>query len=331
MGVGRILQVGTLDDAVEYVLALPASMQKAPVWNQLLSHCAQKGKAQKAEQFWAMMRKKGVLPTERTFSHLMTALSKCDSPDLVTRAEEWMKRIEDYDVKPNVHHMNILLGIYHRKDLPDKVIDTLNLMKEKQMHPDRFSYTLAFYSCPKMVKRNGIDEVRRLWSEIEQRLEPTNPSVRINSSLARKAAAIATTEDAIRTPVEPFKIDSKVVCAFLFGLTRTARQDNDIWLGLNAIDRLYSLRPAKVEEMMVTFKGFRDLPRGELGYEPTIEVLDAILRFCGGLGQFKLASDYYYLTLKNYRKLEPDQRVYESMSWIERENKKSRPRKPFRL
>jgi pentatricopeptide repeat protein len=56
--VGKILQIGTVDDAADYIKALPIYLQSPVVWNQLIGHCAKHGRANYAEQYYAQVKKK---------------------------------------------------------------------------------------------------------------------------------------------------------------------------------------------------------------------------------------------------------------------------------
>ncbi|RCH80658.1 hypothetical protein CU098_000840, partial [Rhizopus stolonifer] len=62
--VTRILSMGTVDDAADYVKALPIYLQSTVVWNQLLGYCARHGRANYAENYYVQMRKRGFEPNE---------------------------------------------------------------------------------------------------------------------------------------------------------------------------------------------------------------------------------------------------------------------------
>jgi pentatricopeptide repeat protein len=53
--VGKILQIGTVDDAADYIKALPIYLQSAVVWNQLIGYCAKHGRANYAEQYYVQV------------------------------------------------------------------------------------------------------------------------------------------------------------------------------------------------------------------------------------------------------------------------------------
>lgn len=53
--VSKILEIGTVDDAADYIKALPFSLQSPVVWNQLIGHCAKHGRANYAEQFYSQV------------------------------------------------------------------------------------------------------------------------------------------------------------------------------------------------------------------------------------------------------------------------------------
>lgn len=53
--VTKILDIGTVDDAADYIKALPIYLQSAIVWNQLIGFCAKHGRANYAEQFYSQV------------------------------------------------------------------------------------------------------------------------------------------------------------------------------------------------------------------------------------------------------------------------------------
>lgn len=53
--VAKILDIGTVDDAADYIKALPFFLQSPVVWNQLIGHCAKHGRANYAEQFYSQV------------------------------------------------------------------------------------------------------------------------------------------------------------------------------------------------------------------------------------------------------------------------------------
>lgn len=59
--VGRILEIGTVDDAADYIKALPIYLQSAVVWNQLLRYCAKYGRANYAEQYYAQVSREEII------------------------------------------------------------------------------------------------------------------------------------------------------------------------------------------------------------------------------------------------------------------------------
>jgi hypothetical protein len=51
----RILEIGTIEDAVDYLLALPIYLQTTVLWNQLIGYCSQYGKASYAEKLYSQV------------------------------------------------------------------------------------------------------------------------------------------------------------------------------------------------------------------------------------------------------------------------------------
>ena len=85
----------------------------------------------------------------------------------------------------------------------------------------------------------------------------------------------------------------------------------DISVAVEAIDRLYSLCPERAANLM---KGVQRTPG--FGFQPSVKVLDAILRFAGKTRQYKLGKDYYRLALNQYPRLKPDMKCRDAMDWI---------------
>lgn len=53
--VAKILEIGTVDDAADYIRALPIYLQSPIVWNQLIGYCAKYGRANYAEQYFSQV------------------------------------------------------------------------------------------------------------------------------------------------------------------------------------------------------------------------------------------------------------------------------------
>jgi hypothetical protein len=53
--VTRILEIGTVDDAADYIKALPIYLQSAVVWNQIIGYCAKHGRSNYAEQYFSQV------------------------------------------------------------------------------------------------------------------------------------------------------------------------------------------------------------------------------------------------------------------------------------
>lgn len=54
--VTKILELGTVDDAADYIRALPIYLQSPVVWNQLIGYCAKYGRANYAEQYFSQVK-----------------------------------------------------------------------------------------------------------------------------------------------------------------------------------------------------------------------------------------------------------------------------------
>lgn len=320
--VGKILQLGTVEDAADYIKALPLSLQSAVVWNQLIGHCAKHGRANYAEQYYSQMRKRGLEPNERTFTHLLTAYSKSSSPQAIKHAEGWIKKMSDFGIEPTTIHINNLMRVYNNAEKPEKTIAAL---KDMSAHgdcvPDAVTYSIALQGCVGLNQLDRAEEIRNIWLEIIYRMERNQRAHSGGSSLSRKSAEIVWTEDAIRknTKDSELEIDDTLVVALLSAVTRTAASEKDVLIGIEALDRLYSLCPPRAAEMMEKNAVHR---KSGFGFQPSVKVLDAILRFSGGLREFKLGEQYFHLALQQFPRLEPDKYVHEAFSWIEKQLKR---------
>lgn len=78
--VGKILQLGTVDDAADYIKALPLSLQSAVVWNQLIGHCAKHGRANYAEQYYSQVRENSKVFEKFSEAHAYF-LRRCERED----------------------------------------------------------------------------------------------------------------------------------------------------------------------------------------------------------------------------------------------------------
>lgn len=54
--VAKILEIGTVDDAADYIKALPIYLQSPIVWNQIIGYCAKYGRANYAEQYYSQVK-----------------------------------------------------------------------------------------------------------------------------------------------------------------------------------------------------------------------------------------------------------------------------------
>ncbi|KAI8877500.1 hypothetical protein K501DRAFT_260236 [Backusella circina FSU 941] len=321
----RILEIGTVEDVVDYLLALPIYLQSTVLWNQLIGHCAQYGRANYAEKFYSQMRKRGMKPNESTFTLMLQAYSQSTSPQASKHAEAWIKRMEDFNIEPSIIHINNLLSVYNSTNQPQKTIAKLKELTHSKddLLPDVFTYTIAFKSCPQLENMNKAKIVGEIWSDIKYRLDKQSIiSGDQMSSLAQKAAEIKWTESAIRTTTtnQPdLKIDDQMMIALLSAVTRTAACESDIITAIEAIDRVYSLCPKRAAELLK--KNHIERMPG-YGMRPSTKVLDAILRFSGGLHEYQLGKEYYDLARQQYPRLESDAILERGVEWIEKQIKR---------
>jgi pentatricopeptide repeat protein len=269
------------------------------------------------------MRKRGLEPNERTFTHLLSAYGKSNSPQAIKNAEAWIKKMKDFNIEPTTIHMNNLMRVYNNADRPEKAIAALKDMSANgDLVPDAVSYSIALQGCVNLDQFDRIEQVRYIWHEIIYRMERNQRSHTTGmSSLSKKASEVIWSEGSIRknTRDTELEVDDTLVVALLSAVTRTAANEKDVLIGIEAIDRLYSLCPPRAAQMMERNTIQR---KSGFGFQPSVKVLDAILRFSGGLREFKLGEEYFNLTLQQFPRLEPDKYVYEAYSWIEKQLKR---------
>lgn len=267
------------------------------------------------------MRKRGLEPNERTFTHMLTAFGKSASPQAVKNAEAWLKRMNDFDLKPSTIHMNNLMRVYVSAKQPEKAIEALKQMSTSELVPDAVTYSIALQGCADLNQLDRAEEVRYIWHEIIYRMERNQRSSSETSSLSKKASEIIWKEDKIRRNVKEteLEIDDSLVVSLLSAVTRTAANQKDVLIGIEALDRLYSLCPPSAAKMMD-----RNLMQRKpgFGFQPSVKVLDAILRFSGGLREYQLGQEYFHLALQQFPRLEPDKYVYDAHAWIEKQLKR---------
>lgn len=61
--VARILEIGTVDDAADYIKALPIYLQSSVIWNQIIGYCAKFGRATYAEQYFSQVNTEDMMET----------------------------------------------------------------------------------------------------------------------------------------------------------------------------------------------------------------------------------------------------------------------------
>lgn len=132
------------------------------------------------------MRKRGIKPNERTFSHLLSTLRNSSSPTAVKRAEEWIEIMyQRYHILPTAYHYNILLNCYIDNEQYNQVVakvrqmirDHSNKYRAKVNNyetlvlpvPDQVTLSTALNICP-LVKNQPLKEVRRIYQHILDRL-----------------------------------------------------------------------------------------------------------------------------------------------------------------
>jgi hypothetical protein len=277
------------------------------------------------------MRKRGLEPNERTFTLMLSVYGKSKSPEAIKYAEAWVKKMKDFNIEPSVIHINNLMRVYNNADRPERALETLKrISTEGTIVPDAVTYSIVLQSCSQLTQTNRADQVREIWLEIIHRLERnqrTITDVSTASSLSKKAADVLWTEDSIRghssVRDKELEIDDSLVVALLSAVTRTAVHERDILTGLEVIDRLYSLCPPRAAEIMKKNGIVTENRKHGFGFQPSVKVLDAILRFSGGLREFKLGQEYYSLTVQQFPRLNPDKYVHDALAWIEKQSKRS--------
>jgi hypothetical protein len=267
------------------------------------------------------MRKRGLEPNERTFTHFLTAYGRSNSPQAIKLAEAWMKKMKsDFNLEPSTIHMNNLMRVYNNAEQPEKTMQALQQMSSSSnLVPDAVTYSIALQGCVNLNRLDRAEQVKNIWHEIIYRMERNQRHSTGTSALSKKASEIVWTEDALSARDTDLEIDDSLVATFLSAVTRTAANEMDVLTGIEAIDRLYSLCPPIAGEMM-TRNAIQRKP--SFGFYPSAKVLDAILRFSGGLREFKLGQEYYHLAFQQFPSLTPDKFVVDAYAWIEKQLKR---------
>ncbi|KAI8371006.1 hypothetical protein BD560DRAFT_396587 [Blakeslea trispora] len=318
--VARILRMGTIEDAADYVKALPIYLQSTVVWNQLINHCAVHGRANYAEQYYSQMRKRGFEPNNHTFTHMLNAYAKSNSPQSVESAEAWMERMQDFNLTPSIIHMNNLMRVYNNNNQPEKTLDQLQRISvDTIMVPDAITYSIALKACGLLEPNFQMRSICRVWQDVMHRLSRKNqpkPSVSLLAQKAQKVAVARGPTIASNALEVDLIVDNSLVISLLNAVAQANKDlpyhQQNILVAVQAIDSIYSLCPTRAASMMEGVQrtaGF--------GFQPSIKVLDAILRFTGNVRQYKLGRDYYRLALQQYPRLKPDDHCKDAIQWIE--------------
>ncbi|KAI9013936.1 hypothetical protein CLU79DRAFT_767682 [Phycomyces nitens] len=341
--INQILETYSLREAEEFVGRLPLRLQSTAIWNQLIAECGLKKKANMGMSLFTKMRKRGFKPNERTFTLLITCFSESSSPIAGERAKQILETMKIYNFKPNVIHMNALMKVYSNFGQPKELFQTLENMKDNNIQPDNVSYTIAMKNCHLLPDGEAVRTVQRLWKEIEDRTEFTSdqyvkdePKVQSQeesnrpvSSLSLKAAKVANDRsyrvDKMRLsqtqPIARFTPDDSLIAVFLLALSRNAMDSSDLWFGIRAIEKLYGLRPSQVTRMMED-QNMDTKTQPHYHLNVTSKSLFGIMRFCGGLGQYKLGEAYCLLALKEFPDLHFDAECGYVYEWLQKEARK---------
>ncbi|KAI7864835.1 hypothetical protein BDF14DRAFT_1137717 [Spinellus fusiger] len=295
-----------LNEAINFINKLPAHLQSIVVWNILLAECSKEKRGQLGESLFPMLRKKALEPNERTFTLLMSCMSSSKSPDAVEKAEEWMKRIEAFGQKPTLVHLNTLLDVYSKHNRVDKLDQALRSM-DKTL-PDSITYTIAMESYRQLPEGEGVEAVKALWDRIMDRVDEDRTTYEKNKRITGNQHSKNSSR---------FVPDDTLITAFFLSLTKTATDSNDLWFGVETVERLYGLRPPKVAATLATQK-LDATPFPCYNYEMTPKALYGILRFCGGLTQYQLGVEYCDMALKKFTALEFDEGTSFVYLWLKK-------------
>ncbi|KAG2225274.1 hypothetical protein INT45_001498 [Circinella minor] len=320
--VARIAKVTSPDDALEYLKCLRVGLQSTAAWNTIIQQFGNQGKASQAEKCFVQMRKRNIPPNEQTFTVLISAWAHSSSPSAIRHAEENIDRMARYDIKPSIFHYNTLLLTYEKTNTPIQ-----NVFMNLPCQPNEYTYSIAFRCA------DNVDFVKKLWEQVQQKISTVknNKNDKNNnkkaSSLAEKARQITMTEEALTTTSKinednsEFTLDDRLVASFLQALGKTARDSDDIQLGIDTIEQLYGLHPSSsLPTTTPTSKTTITRQSKHHMLTPSVYSLDAILRFCGRSRRYKLGRDYYNLALKQYPELVPDKPLLDTRAWLDGAN-----------
>ena len=275
------------------------------------------------------MRKRNIPPNEQTFTVLISAWAHSSSPSAVRHAEEAIDRMARYDIKPSIFHYNTLLSTYEKTNTPIRDV-FMNL----PCQPNEYTYSIAFRCA------DNVDFVKQLWDQVQRKAydlkntknDKNKKSTTVPSSLAEKALQITMKEGALQTPTKMnenedtsvFTLDDRLVASFLQALGKTARDSDDIQLGIDTIEQFYGLQASSSLPATSTSKATITTRRSNHHMlKLSVYSLDAILRFCGRSRRYKLGREYYNLALKQYPELVPDKPLLDTRAWLDGANNKN--------
>ncbi|KAI8060288.1 hypothetical protein BC940DRAFT_312224 [Gongronella butleri] len=319
--VPKILHSHDLPAAVDFVSTLPASLQSTVAWNHLLSHCAIHGRANRAEKLFHMMRKRGLVPNERTFTHMLSALANSTSESTPDKANAWIERMAQHDMVPSVIHTNAQLQVYARAGLANQVMAKVRQrMRDQAPSPDHVTLSIALEVVPLIVNQ-PTKEIRRMWHYAVDHQQPVAPA-RTSSRLQAKADGIMRLDtmqnDAREAAVNhgALKIDDTLLVAFFKALARLPRhqpQARNTKYRHDALDLVQEIT-STMYNVPSTDEAPADAKR--VRAQPGIKVLDALVRCCGSLRAFDLGKSYYDQLCANYPNLKPDKQAKDAYAWM---------------
>ncbi|KAI8977268.1 hypothetical protein BDF20DRAFT_836090 [Mycotypha africana] len=309
----RILELGKAEDALEFIKALPLRLQATATWNEIISHCVNEGRVKFAESCYSQMRKRGFAPNEYTFTHMLKAYVKSTSPNAVEAAEKWFKRMQDFGISPSAIHFTNLMRVYNHNSLPDKTVELLNRMSElNSVAPDTYTYTVALQACSQLTDPiRQREETREIWKQILERAGQPLKS-QSTSLLSRKASQVA--QEVKYTHLKKLKIDDELVISLIMTAKSVAKNSNDMTLGLEMINTLFSTLPStaitksKMVGNLALLRNKQQQGTSMLIHHPfNVKILDAVLRFAKDLEQWEMCKEYFAMAKKLYPNINPDE------------------------
>lgn len=263
------------------------------------------------------MRRRGIVPNEKTYTLMVLLWSKSKSPSALANAETWFSRIND----PTLFHYNALLRVY--KDKGVSMNKALNRLEAMSIVPNDVSYSTVL-QCAKQGDDALVNEI---WQHMEKQwsTQPSRKNGSETSLLAQKARLVLETEEGLQDKADNkddttlLNMDDALQTSLFSAMTRASCRPS---FAMQVIERLYGIQPPPFSKSDTRDQPSEAVTTTSMGLVPSVRTLDVILRFFGTQKSYKLGRKYYKLILDQFPELTPDEHLKKTAAWLE-------PRKSF--